>query len=440
MTLSDRQSTTVTTRGPGKLKTLFGTGVGNALEWFDWNIYALFATYLAAQFFDGTDKVSAMLSALAVFAVGFVARPLGGFVFGWIADRRGRRAAMTLSVAGAAGGSLVIGISPTYGQIGVAASLILLLARLVQGLAHGGEMPTAQTYIAEVAPAAKRGLWSSLIYVSGTAGVMAGTAMGAVLGIALDEPAMAEWGWRIPFVLGGIFGLYALVMRRRMAETEQYEEETRNSRTMDGDAKPSMVRAILAHRKQALQVVGTTVGVTVAYYAWGISAPQYAISSKGVDETGAMWASLAANLVFVCVLPLWGKVSDRVGRKPVLVISAIGLIAAVFPLNAMLTDDPLSLFATMTIALVLIAAPAAIVPAVFAELFPTHIRTAGVGVPYSIAVAVFGGTAPYLQTWLSAGPGRGWFDGYLAVMLLVSVTVAFTLPETRGKELSSTTR
>ncbi|HCA84643.1 MAG TPA: MFS transporter [Streptomyces sp.] len=415
-----------------RLKTLTGTGVGNALEWFDWNIYAIFAPYLAAQFFSSSDELSAVLSTLAVFAVGFAARPLGGFVFGWIADRKGRRFAMSLSVGGAAVGSLLIAVSPTYGAVGALASLLLLVARLVQGLAHGGELPTAQTYISEAAPDGRRGLWASLIYVSGTVGIMVGTALGAVMATTLDSGQMADWGWRVPFFLGGLFGLYALAMRRRMPETEAFEEAAEEQ---DADDGPSMWRTIVEHRKQALQVVGLTVGLTVAYYAWAVSAPQYAISSRGLDPAGALWAGLAANVVFVVALPLWGALSDRIGRKPVLLVNSLGVAAVIFPLNAFIGDEAWRLGVAMAIAMIFMAAGAAIVPAVYAELFPTRIRTIGVAVPYAVCVALFGGTAPYLQTWMGAELGDAYFTGYIVVLLLISAAVITTLPETKGRAL-----
>jgi MHS family alpha-ketoglutarate permease-like MFS transporter len=416
-----------------RTRTIVGTGVGNALEWFDWNIYAIFATFFAAQFFSGENEVSALLATLAVFAVGFVARPFGGFLFGWISDRRGRRAAMTLSVGLAAGGSFAIGLSPTYESIGLGASLVLLLARLVQGLAHGGELPSAQTYLSEVAPRERRGLWASLIYVSGTTGVIVGTGLAAVLTAVLDDAQMTAWGWRIPFVLGGFFGLYALVMRRRLDETEAFEQEVGAGPTT---RREPMWRTIVRHRKQALLVIGMTVGITIIYYAWAISAPQYAISTRGIDPTSALWAGVLANLVFIAALPVWGRVSDRIGRKPVLLVCVLGLALTAYPLDALIGDSAVRLGIAMSLALVLIAGPAAIVPAVYAELFPTRIRTVGVGVPYSIAVATFGGTAPYLQTWLGESFGPSWFTGYVVVMLLVSAVAIASAPETRARDLT----
>ena len=203
----------------------FGIGSGNAMEWFDWGVYTTFTPFFASQFFHSGDPVSDVLKTLIVFAVGFIARPFGGLLFGWIADKKGRKLSMTLTVALAAAGSLVIGLSPSYALIGVGASIILVLARLAQGLAHGGELPSAQTYIAEAAPRERRGLWSSLIYFSGTIGQLAGTLLAAILSTVLTQDAMTAYGWRIPFVLGGVFGLYALYMRLRMHETEVFVDE-----------------------------------------------------------------------------------------------------------------------------------------------------------------------------------------------------------------------
>lgn len=424
----------VPTRGRAKVLALIG--IGNALEWFDWTIYAIFAGFFAGQFFDATDPVSAILSTLAVFAVGFFARPFGGFLFGWIGDRSGRRTAMTVTVGTAAAGSLLIGAAPTFDQIGVGASLLLLLARLAQGLAHGGELPSAQTYVAEVAPAPRRGLWSSFIYVSGTAGIMVGTLMGAVLATVLSAPAMVAWGWRVPFLLGGVLGVYALVMRRRMAETATFEDAAA-ARAADAGNRESVPVLIVRHRRQMLQVIGITVGITVVYYAWAIAAPGFAMT-RGVDKSGALWAGVVANLVFIAALPAWGALSDRIGRKPVSLGCCLALAVAVFPLNASLGDTALQLGVTMSLALILIAGPASIGPALFAEIFPTRIRMMGFGVAYSLAVAVFGGTVPYLQTWFAAHLGLAAFNGYVVAALLVSAVVVATLPETRGRSLVQT--
>jgi MHS family alpha-ketoglutarate permease-like MFS transporter len=418
--------------GQSHAKTIFGTGVGNALEWYDWGVYAIFTPFFATQFFNGADKASAVLSTLAVFAVGFLARPFGGFVFGWLADHTGRKFAMSATVGTAALGSLVIGVSPSYASIGVAASLVLVLARLLQGLAHGGELPSAQTYISEKASNHNRGLWSSLIYVSGSIGNVFGVLLGVVLTATLNTDQMSSFGWRIPFVVGGLLGLYALYMRSRLTETEVFTDDVQERKQV---VKPRVWPEIVRHRRQALQVIGLTVGLTVVYYAWAISAPAYAINSLGIDETDALWAGVVANLVFIAILPLWGKVSDRVGRKPVLLVCALGMAVLLFPLQFLVQGHAWQLGLAMSIAMVFIAAGASIVPAVYAELFPTHIRAIGVGIPYSICVALFGGTAPYLQTWIGANLGRSAFTGYVIALLLVSAAVIVGLPETRGRRL-----
>lgn len=419
------------TPGQSRRKTIVGTGVGNALEWFDWGIFAIFSPFFATQFFNPQDPVSAFLSTLVVFAVGFAARPLGGLLFGWLSDHRGRRFAMAGTVGAAAVGSILIAISPTYGQVGVAASALLLLARLVQGLAHGGELPSAQTYVSEFADNENRGLWASLIYVSGTIGNVVGVLVGAVLTTVLSAEAMQSYGWRIPFVIGGLFGLYALVMRARMPETEHFAvvEDAK------GEQGPGMLAQVWEHRRSALRVIGLTVGLTVAFYTWAIAAPAHAIAALGIDARSALWAGVVANLVFIAVLPLWGMLSDRIGRRPVMVTSAIGMAVVSFPLNSYLQDSAVQLAVSMIVALVFIAAAASILPAVFSELFPTRIRTIGVGIPYSIAVAAFGGTAPYLQQWLGTEVGPRAFVTYTVVLLAVSAVVAMTMRETKGKDL-----
>lgn len=414
----------------GMARTLVGTGIGNAVEWYDWAVYATFTPFLAGALFSKADKTSAVLATLAIFAVGFVARPFGGFLFGWIGDRIGRKSSMTLAVGLASAGSLLIAIAPGYAQVGALASATLLVARLLQGLAHGGELPSSQTYLSEMAPKEKRGLWATLIYASGTVGILFGTLLGATMTLVLPKADMQAWGWRVPFAVGAALGLYALYMRSRMHESDVFTGE--DTKAKRAPIWPQIVR----HRKQALQVIGLTVGLTVVYYIWGVVAPSHAATDLGMDRGAALWASVIGNIIFIAALPFWGRLSDRIGRKKVLLASAIGAAVMHFPMTWLLKDQPWELAVSMSVMLIFIAGSAAIVPAVYAELFPTSIRTVGVGVPYSICVAVFGGTAPYLQSWLGSMNLGVLFSVYAVVLLLISAVFILTIPETVGKDLN----
>lgn len=425
--------------GQSTFKTLLGIGAGNAVEWFDWAIYATFASFISGQLFSKADPTSAFLATMAIFAVGFVARPFGGAFFGLIGDKVGRKSAMSMAVGLASVGSLIIALTPTYSSIGAGASLILLVARLLQGLAHGGEMPSAQTYLAEVAPAPKRGFYATLMYFSGTAGIVAGTLLGAILTVTLSKEQMGAFGWRIPFAIGALMGLYTLIMRSRLKETEQFKEQ-QSAKAAAGAVKgPSVISQIMANWRQALQVIGLTVGLTVVYYIWSVSTPAYAIANLQMDPATALWTGVAANLVFMAVLPVWGKLSDRIGRRPVLLISAIGAAVMQFPMSSLVRGEAWQLFIAMSVMLVFIAASASIVPAVYAELFPTAIRTIGVAIPYAIAVAAFGGTAAFLQAgfnaWFGHSTGGTVFAVYSIVLLLISALTVYKMPESVGKDL-----
>lgn len=419
-------------------RTLLAVGFGHALEWYDWGIYATFVPFFAGQFFNSTDAVSAVLSSLAVFAVGFLARPLGGLLVGRLSDQIGRKPMMVLTIGGMAAASLIIGISPTYATIGTGASAILLLARVIQGLATGGELPSAQTYLSEMAPPNRRGRWSSIIYIASVGGNTVGVLLGLLLTVVLSHAEMTSYGWRIPFLVGSAFGVIAIWIRRSLEETDAFTNQA-DAASTDGDRRKSQWPQIWQHRKQALQVVGMSVGLTVVYYSWVIAAPAYAISSRGLDPTAALFAGVVSSLILIASLPLWGMLSDRIGRRPVLLIGTAGTAAVMFPLQAVIGDSAWRLGLTMTIAMLLIGAAVSILPAAYAEIFPTGIRTLGLAVPYSVAVAVFGGTAPYLQEWVGDTIGRSAFTAYVVLLLIVSAATIWTLPETVGADLTGTT-
>lgn len=415
---------------PGQMRrVLLGTGVGNMLEWYDWNIYASFATYMAVQLFDNTDPASALLATLATFAVGFVARPFGGFLFGWLADRIGRKHSLMVAVICASVGSLIIAVCPTYAQIGALASVLLLVARLIQGLAHGGELPSAQTYLSEQAPRERRGFWASLIYVSGTLGLILGLVLGLILNTVLSKADMAAYGWRIPFLIGAILGIFALWIRNRMEESEVFEADVAHS-----DVKQTNVFVdALAHWKTGLQVIGMTCGLTVCYYIWSVAMASIAKSSFKFDDRTAFLVSLIGNIVFIGSLPLWGKFSDRYGRKPAMLIAMVGSAVLYVPMLNLLQQGVWQAILAISIMLIILGAFLGMAPAVYAELFPTDVRATGFGIPYAIAIAAFGGTAPMLMT---AWKGIPWlFPAYAIGLAVISALTILTLPETKGKDL-----
>lgn len=413
-------------------RIVFGAGVGNTLEWYDWSVYAVFAPFFARQFFNADSAVSAMLSTLAVFAVGFVMRPLGGIFFGWFADRLGRRRAMVLSMAVTALGSLLIAVAPTYSDVGLVASALLLFARLAQGFGIGGEIGASHTYLAEAAPAHRRGLWSSSMYVAVTIGVLFATVQAAVLQSVLDSEQMNTWGWRIPFAIGAVLGIYAFYLRRGLPETTAF----RNAHADPPAGKQPMLRGIWQNRAAVLRVVGLTVGGTVLFYTWAIGATSYAITVKGIDPDSALWAGVIANLVYIAALPAWGAVSDRWGRRPNVIVFCVGLAVLSFPLNWLIQDSAWQLCLAISVALLVHASVAAILPALFAEMFPARVRASGMALPYSFAVAATGGTAPYLRTYLAEAGMPSVFTWYAIALLAVGLVVAVRMPETRGRDLT----
>lgn len=433
MAINTNVAQSARTAGPrqSKRRSMIASTVGNVLEWYEWSAYAVFAPFIAKAMFNPTDAVSGLLATLAVFAVGFLMRPLGGIVFGRIADRKGRKYVLIFTMLMMAGGSLLIGLMPTYGQIGVGASVLLLLARVAQGFAHGGESATANTYIAEIAPASKRGLWGSIVFVAIFGGSVLAYTIGGLVTNALDESAVASWGWRIPFLLGALLALAALYLRRGMEESEVFDEQ---KNAVGAKIAPPVDRRKVA--KAILMMIGMTAGITSAHYTWTAYASTYAITQRGMDPQGAYWVSVLAQLVALASLPFWGKLSDRIGRRPVLIGFAIAMMAAQIPLMLMITSAPWTLFMASASALLIVAAAGATLSAVLSEAFPTSVRTQGIGFAYSLAVAVFGGSAPYLNAFFNS---RGLYlmpSIYIIGLCAVTAIVVFKMRETKGIDLN----
>lgn len=422
------RSTTSTSRQKS-LQSLRAAAVGNMLEWFDWTLYGTFAVYLAANFFEKSDATSALLSTLAVFAVGFVARPIGGILFGRFGDRIGRKNTLIITMTAMAAASMMIALIPSYSSIGIWASVLLLIARLLQGLAHGGESGVSYAYVAEIAPAERRGLWASSVFISVTLGVMAATFLGIVLTSMFSAEDMMSYGWRLGFAFGGILGIFALYMRRGAHESPVYSE---------GEAAPPPAPMTGRDKLQILlKVVFFSAGSNVAYYTWVTFAPSFAISAHGMNARSAFTASLCAQLVVLCLLPLFGHLADKFGRKPMVFVYGLGLIIAPMPIAAVLSSEPWTLFVSQGLGLAVWAIIASIYPTLIAEQIPTQQRALGVGFLSSLSVAIFGGTAPYLNTWLSAN-GLSWvFSVYIMCLGALAVIAALMIRETRGVPLNA---
>lgn len=421
-----------------RLRSIVGGSIGNLVEWYDWYVYSAFSLYFAGSFFPTGERTAQLLSAAAVFAVGFFVRPLGGWLMGWYADRHGRRAALTGSVLLMCAGSLVIALTPGYATIGVAAPALLVLARLLQGLSVGGEYGASATYLSEMAGRTRRGFWSSFQYVTLIMGQLLALAVLLVLQRVLSGAALAAWGWRIPFALGALCALVALGLRRGLEETTAYAAGAQGRAAAATRPGPGAALAALAgHPRAVATVVGLTAGGTVAFYTFTTYAQKFLVNTAGWSAADATRTSALALLVFMLVQPVVGLVSDRVGRRPVLMtFGVLGTLGTVPLLTALAqARTPLQGFLLLTVALLGVSGYTAINAVVKAELFPTAVRALGVGFPYAVAVSLFGGTAEYLALWFKQAGREGWFYWYVTACILASLVVYATMPETRTRGL-----
>lgn len=406
-------------------RSLAASTVGQLLEWYEWSAYAVFAPFIARAMFDPADQVSGLLATLAVFGVGFLMRPLGGIVFGRVADRRGRRFVLITTMLTMAFASVGIGLLPTYDTVGIWASVGLLLARVLQGFAHGGESATANTYVAEIAPAHERGQWGSVVFVAIFGGSVLAYSLGGAITNVLDEAAVAEWGWRIPFLLGAALALVALWMRRGMAESTVFDGG--HAATGPGVSAAATVGAAPAQRGRVgpvLLVVALVAGITAAHYTWTSYVSTFAIVERGMAPSAAYWSTVLAQVVALGAVPFWGRLSDRVGRKPVLFGFGAAMVLLQVPLMSLIGNTWWTLLVASTVALLVVGAAGAQLAAVMSEVFPTATRTRDIGLAYSVSVAVFGGSAPYLNQLFNSMDMTWMSNGY--VMLLCAVTLLAT--------------
>jgi MHS family alpha-ketoglutarate permease-like MFS transporter len=413
-----------------RLRSIVGGSVGNLVEWYDWYVYSAFSLYFAKSFFPPANQTVQLLNAAAVFAVGFLMRPAGGWLMGRYADKHGRRAALTLSVLLMCGGSLLIAVTPSYAKIGLIAPAMLVLARLLQGLSVGGEYGASATYLSEMAGKTHRGFWSSFQYVTLIMGQLLALAMLLLLQRTMAPAELESWGWRIPFIVGAALAVVAVAMRRGLEETSAFEKD-RASRPPQSAA--ATMRGLMAHPRAVLTVVGLTAGGTVAFYTFTTYAQKFLVNTAGFSKSDATYINAMSLLIYMLLQPAIGALSDRIGRRPVLtafgVLGTLGTIPLLTALEGARTiPQALSL---LVLALIAVSGYTAINAVVKAELFPTSIRALGVGFPYAVAVSVFGGTAEYFALWFKNMGHERWFYWYVTGCILASLVVYATMPETR---------
>jgi len=415
-----------------RLKSIFGGSIGNLVEWYDWYVYSAFSLYFASAFFPAGDRTAQLLNAAAFFAAGFIVRPIGGWLMGLYADRHGRKAALTLSVTLMCAGSLMIALTPGYGAIGVLSPALLLIARIVQGISLGGEYGTSATYLSEMATRAHRGFYSSFQYVTLIMGQLVALAVLILLQhVFLTPDELESWGWRIPFAIGGLLAVAAVYLRRGIAETPAFEHASAAS------GKGGVANLVRAHPRQVLVVTGLTLGGTVAFYTFTTYAQKFLVNTSGWSKDDATLITALALLVFMLLQPLFGALSDRWGRKPLLIGFGIGGMLLTVPILNLLgrTSDLTQGFLLMLAALIIVSGYTSINAVVKAELFPAEIRALGVGLPYAVSVSLFGGTAEYIALWLKSIGHEQWFFWYVAGCCAVSLCVYVAMQDTSRNSL-----
>lgn len=423
-----------------RLRSIISGSIGNLVEWYDWYAYSAFALYFAPVFFPKGSPTAQLLNTAAIFAVGFLMRPLGAWLLGAYADRHGRRAALLLSVQLMAGGSLLIAAAPGYATIGVAAPALLLLARLVQGISVGGEYGTSATYLSEMAGARHRGFWSSFQYLTLMGGQLLALLVQLGLQQVLTAGQLADWGWRMPFVIGALAAMGALYLRTHMGETAAFEQQQQAAAAAPEGEGPapsrSQMQQLLLHPRAVLTVVGLTLGGTLAFYTFTTYAQKFLVNTAGFSKESATLISFGVMAVALLFQPLLGTISDKIGRRPVLLMFGIGATLGTVPLLRQLaqTHDAWTAAGLLIMALFVVSGYTSISAVVKAELFPTEIRALGVGLPFALTVAIFGGTAEYVALYAKNQGVEEWFYWYVTGCAFLSLLVYWRMGETRGEK------
>jgi MFS transporter, MHS family, alpha-ketoglutarate permease len=415
-----------------RLKAIIGGSTGNLVEWYDWYAYAAFTLYFAPHFFPNEDRTAQLLSAAGIFAVGFLMRPIGAWLMGIYADRHGRKSGLTLSVALMCAGSLLIGVTPGYETIGVAAPLLLVLARLMQGLSIGGEYGASATYLSEMAGRNRRGFFSSFQYVTLIAGQLVAICVLLLLQATLSIAQLDDWGWRIPFFIGGALAIIVFWLRRGLAETQSFAVAR-----AEGGPKSGFVELITNHPRETLTVMMLTAGGTIAFYAYSIYMQKFLVNTSGLSREAASQINAVTLFLFMLLQPAAGALSDRVGRKPLMITFGVLGVFCTYPIFSTLakTKDPVMAALLVMAGLIIVTGYTSINAVVKAELFPAHIRALGVALPYALANTLFGGTAELVALWFKQAGMEQAFYIYVTVMIAISLGVYIRMRDTAKHSL-----
>jgi MHS family alpha-ketoglutarate permease-like MFS transporter len=415
-----------------RLKAIIGGSTGNLVEWYDWYAYAAFTLYFAPHFFPSEDRTAQLLSAAGIFAVGFLMRPIGAWMMGVYADRHGRKSGLTLSVALMCAGSLLIAVTPGYETIGVVAPLLLVLARLMQGLSIGGEYGASATYLSEMAGKSRRGFFSSFQYVTLIAGQLVAICVLLLLQATLSEAQLDSWGWRIPFFIGGALAVIVFWLRRGLAETQSFTVAK-----AAGAPKSGFVELISKHPRETLTVMLLTAGGTIAFYAYSIYMQKFLVNTSGLSREVASQINAVTLFIFMLLQPVAGALSDRIGRKPLMIGFGVMGVLFTYPIFATLavTKDPVVAGLLVMAGLIIVTGYTSINAVVKAELFPAHIRALGVALPYALANTLFGGTAEFVALWFKQAGIEQAFYVYVTVMIAISLAVYVKMRDTAKHSL-----
>jgi len=409
-----------------RVKAILVGSMGNLIEWFDVYAYAAFALYFAGSFFPTTDPVAQQLSAAAIFAVGFIARPFGGLLFGHVADRHGRRNALMASVLLMCFGSLLIAVTPTYATIGVGAPILLAVARILQGVSQGGEYGTSATYLAEISHPDRRGFYSGVWYMTLIGGQLCAILLLLILQkVFLTPEELRQWGWRIPFVIGAALAIYAMWMRKDMHESGHFQSASAVTKNRAG------LRVVASHWKPMLLVVGISVGGVSAFYTYTTYMQKFLKLSVGLTDDETTMVVFVSLLVAIALQPLCGALSDKIGRKPLLVTFGLLGTLLTYPLMTTLqqTRSPMVATALICAAWVIVSGYTSITAIIKAELFPTNVRALGVGLPYALTASIFGGSVDSVALWFKNAGNESGFFWYATALIFVSLLFYVFMPD-----------